>query len=155
MCDRNRTWGKSRHRMRLDTQAGHTVLGMHSDRGFVARDRAGRSNPVAYWHWGQHSRFGRRMAARAARKAHSPIVFARTGIDGSGALKGDAGAGGTGAAGSLTSETNGAPQDSQNFAPSTDSFPQFGQFMMMASFQGGHFSGNQQGRFGDCCRFVD
>ena len=116
--------------MRLDTQAGHTVLGMHSDRGFVARDRAGCSNPAAYWHWGQHSRFGRRMAARAARKAHSPIAFARE-------------------------ETNGAPQDSQNFAPSTDSFPQFGQFMMMASFQGGHFSGNQQGRFGDCCRFVD
>lgn len=81
-------------------------------------------------------------------------VLVPMGIDGSGALKGDAGAGGTGAAGSLTSETNGAPQDSQNFAPSTDSFPQFGQFMT-ASFQGGHFSGNQQGRFGDCCRFVD
>ena len=65
-----------------------------------------------------------------------------TGMDGSGASKGDAGAGGTGAAGfaagSLTSEINGAPQDSQNFAPSTDSFPQFGQFMM-ASFQEGHF----------------
>ena len=44
-------------------------------------------------------------------------VLVPTGIDGSGALKGDAGAGGTGAAGLLTSETNGAPQDSQNFAP--------------------------------------
>ena len=54
MCDRNRTLGKLRHRMRLGTQAGHTVLGMHSGRDFVARNRAGCSNPAAYWHWRQH-----------------------------------------------------------------------------------------------------
>ena len=53
------------------------VPGRHSGKGFAARGRAGRSNPAAYWHWGQHSRFGCRRAARAARKAHSPIAFAQ------------------------------------------------------------------------------